>query len=119
MNNPHRHLTAWQDGGSVALKSCDGVELEDQPTLSTDQKGGEVTCPRCGTELYLYWDVHIDERPTIKVEAWASVGSHGGIFAFTRGPTAERHPSLLHIFAKQVAPDLIPVTITYRRPVAS
>ena len=45
------------------------------------------------------------------VKAWADVGSHRGIFVFESGPVGDRYPHLLHIFAKQVTPDLIPVHI--------
>ena len=44
--------------------------------------------------------------------AYADVGSHGGIFEFSIGPTATRYTSLLHIYSKQISPDLIPVRIT-------
>lgn len=48
-----------------------------------------------------------------KLEAWASVGSHGGVYVFMCGPVADRYPELLHVYKTKVTPDLQPVTITY------
>lgn len=45
------------------------------------------------------------------MKAWADVGSHGGIFMFDCGAIADRYPNLLQVYAKQVTPDLVPVTI--------
>lgn len=47
------------------------------------------------------------------VKAWADVGSHGDIFVFEAGTVAGRYPTLMHIYSTQVAPDMVPVTITY------
>lgn len=49
-----------------------------------------------------------------RVKAWADVGSHGHIFAFESGPVASHYPRLLHVYARKMTDDLIPVTITYR-----
>lgn len=43
---------------------------------------------------------------------WADVGSHGGIFAFTKGPVGDSYPGLLHIFKDKVTPDLVEVKIS-------
>lgn len=48
-------------------------------------------------------------RPMI---AYADVGSHGGIFEFWAGNIAERYPTLLQIYRRQVTPDLVAVKIT-------
>lgn len=43
------------------------------------------------------------------IKVYVSVGSHGGIFEFLVGPVAKRYPHLLHVYAKQVTDDLIPM----------
>lgn len=44
--------------------------------------------------------------------AYADVGSNGGIFMFWSGPIYDKHPTLLHIYADRLSPDLVPVLIT-------
>lgn len=48
-----------------------------------------------------------------KVEGWADVGSHGGIFTFESGPVADLYPGLMHIYSSKLTPDLVHVTIKY------
>ena len=51
-----------------------------------------------------------------RIRAWADVGSHGGVFEFLSGPVAISYPSLLHIFAEKVSPDLVEVIISQAKP---
>ena len=56
-------------------------------------------------------------RPKYKViKAWADVGNHGGIFSFISGPVKSKYPGLMHIYAYQVTPDLVPVEIRFQWP---
>ena len=52
----------------------------------------------------------MNQRNTVR--AYASIGSHGGIYVFEAGPVADRYPDLLEIY-RYPRPGLIPVTITY------
>lgn len=55
-------------------------------------------------------------KKTRVVRAWAEIGTHGHIFAFTKiGPVASRYPNMMHIYSKK-KPGLVPVTITYEVP---
>lgn len=51
-------------------------------------------------------------KKTKSVQAWADVGSSGGIFEFVSGPVAGMHPNLMHVYAIK-HPGLTPVTIAY------
>lgn len=51
---------------------------------------------------------------THKMKGYADIGSHNKIFMFSAGSVAEKYPTLLHIYAEKVSPDLIPVTITFK-----
>lgn len=46
-----------------------------------------------------------------EINAWADVGSHGGIYEFTGGPVADRYPHLLHIYSEKMSANMVPVRI--------
>jgi hypothetical protein len=50
------------------------------------------------------------------MNAWADVGSHGGIFEFIGGPVGRQYPNLLNIYSKKLTPNLVPVRITMIKP---
>ena len=52
------------------------------------------------------------------IDAWADVGSHGGIFYMDDGPIAKAYPGLMMIYRTQVTPDLMPVRIIRRKVTA-
>ena len=57
----------------------------------------------------------MSKRKVKAMDAWADVGSHGGIFVFEAGPVALHYPRLMHIYDRQVTRDLVPVRIIARR----
>jgi len=49
-----------------------------------------------------------------KMKVYVSIGSHGLPFMFDIGHIGERYPTLLHVYHKQVTPDLVPATLTFK-----
>ena len=45
------------------------------------------------------------------MKAWASFGSHNGIFMFETGPVGSKYPTLLWVFRDKISDDLTPVII--------
>lgn len=54
------------------------------------------------------------QKKVRKVEGWAEVGSHGGIFEFVGGDLGESFKHLMCIYSKKVTSDLIKVEIICR-----
>jgi len=48
------------------------------------------------------------------MKVYVSIGSHGLPFMFDIGHIGERYPTLLHVYHKQVTPDLVPATLTFK-----
>lgn len=48
-----------------------------------------------------------------KMKVYVDAGSHGYPFMFESGPVGSAYPKLLHVYHKQVTPDLKPATLTF------
>jgi hypothetical protein len=49
-----------------------------------------------------------------RMRAYASFGSHNGIFMFESGPVGDKYPKLLWVFKEKIEPDLRPIIIEYK-----
>ncbi len=47
------------------------------------------------------------------LNAFADIGSHGGIFEFRIGPVGKDYPGLLHIYREKANDCCVPCKITY------
>jgi hypothetical protein len=56
-------------------------------------------------------------KDTEEIIAYADIGSHNKIFEFVGGLVGNRYPHLMHIYSKEVVPDLVKIKITYPKAI--
>ena len=54
-----KHDTDWEDGRMAGV-TCDRVHVG---SITADEQGEPWICDRCGAQLRLVWDVHLEEVP--------------------------------------------------------